>query len=593
MNFFEVSSPFNLFSLLALIGGLCLFLFGMNLMGSGLERRAGNQLKSLLGKFTENPVKGFFTGLGVTAVIQSSSVTTVMVVGFVNSGIMTLRQSVSVIMGANLGTTVTAWILSLCGISGDNFWVQLLKPQSFTPLLSLLGAVLFMFFKKDKHRDSGTVLLGFATLMFGMTAMSDAVAGLAGIPAFQTLFLWFKNPILGVLAGAILTAIIQSSSASVGILQALSVTGQVSVGAAIPIVMGQNIGTCVTALLSAFGTNKNAKRAAVVHLSFNVMGTAVWLMVYWLVDLLLSPAFLDAPVDHTGIALVHSAFNLLCTLLLLPLQRVLEKIAFLFVPEGKDEETFSELDERLLATPTVALDQCFRLLCRLASDICGSVTDSCNALLTYDRESAGRIRKTEKNADRYEDMTVSYLTKLSQTQVSDEDALALSGLLKAVGDWERISDHCVNLLEAAEELEEKKVSLPDSAKGELQGMCRAVEEILDLTYGAFSQNDVALACRVEPLEQVIDRLKKRLRDSHILRLEDAEYTVSAGFIWSDLLTDLERISDHCSNLAATVLERNAHTMEAHRTVKTLKKESPQYQTFYAEYAEKYGLTAKK
>ncbi len=589
MSFFDASSPFNLFSLLALIGGLCLFLFGMNLMGSGLERRAGNQLKTLLGKFTDNPVKGFFTGLGVTAVIQSSSVTTVMVVGFVNSGIMTLRQSISVIMGANLGTTVTAWILSLCGISGDNFWVQLLKPQSFTPLLALLGTVLFMFFKKDKHKDTGTVLLGFATLMFGMTAMSDAVAGLAGIPAFQTVFLWFKNPILGVLAGAILTAIIQSSSASVGILQALSVTGQVSVGAAIPIIMGQNIGTCVTALLSSFGTNKNAKRAAVVHLSFNVIGTVVWLAVYWLVELMFAPGILDDPVDHTGIALVHSAFNLLCTLLLLPMSRVLEKLAFLFVPAGKEEESFAELDERLLATPSVALDQCFRLLCKLAADICRSVSDSCKALQSYDETAALRVRKTEKNADRYEDMTVSYLTKLSKTQVSDEDGQALSGLLKAVGDWERISDHCVNLLEAAEELEEKKVSLPDSAKEELQGMCRAVEEILDLTYRSFAQNDGEAACRVEPLEQVIDGLKKRLRDSHILRLEDSEYTVSAGFIWSDLLTDLERISDHCSNLAVTVLERNTHTMESHRELKILKKENPQFRTLYAEYAEKYGL----
>ena len=456
----------NLFDVLTLIGGLCLFLFGMSIMGDALERRAGNSLKQLLAKLTKNKLAGFLTGLGVTAVIQSSSATTVMVVGFVNSGVMTLRQSIGVIMGANIGTTVTAWLLSLGGISGDSLILKLLKPTSFTPVLALLGTILLMFSKNNRKKDTGTILLGFATLMFGMDTMSSAVSGLADVPAFQNLFLLFKSPVLGVLAGALLTAILQSSSASVGILQALSATGQVSFGAAVPIIMGQNIGTCITALLSSFGTNKNAKRTAVVHLSFNVIGTVVWLSVFSIISLLLKPALLDAPAGFAGIAITHSVFNIACTALLLPMSGLLEKLAVKLVPDNSKKEIIVELDERLLATPSVALERCNTLVCEMAELAVNAVKNSMSLLQSYDSDIADKIRKAEEKADHYEDILGTYLVKLSSHQMSDSDSTAVSKLLKAIGDFERISDHSVNLLESAEELHEKKLRLSPAGQKE-------------------------------------------------------------------------------------------------------------------------------
>ena len=579
----------TIFDLLNMIGGLCLFLFGMTVMGDGLERRAGNSLKNLLSKLTGNKIAAFLTGLGVTAVIQSSSATTVMVVGFVNSGLMTLKQSIGVIMGANIGTTVTAWILSLGGISSDNLFMQLLKPTSFTPVLALFGTGLLMFAKSGKQKDTGTILLGFATLMFGMDTMSGAVSGLADVPAFRNMFLMFENPVLGVLVGAVLTGIIQSSSASVGILQALSATGAVSYAAAIPIIMGQNIGTCVTALLSSFGTNKNAKRAAIVHLSFNVIGTVVWLSVFALVSAVFEPAVLGMPATYLGIAVCHSAFNTLCTALLLPQSALLEKLAYILVPENKEKEKIVELDERLLATPSIALGQCDALALKMAEETVAGFGLALEALTSSDVSEAEKIRAMEKDIDHYEDVLGTFLTKLARAQISDDDSSEVSKLLKVIGDLERISDHSVNVLEAVEELKEKGIEFSDMAKKEMGVLCDALAEILSMTLEALRNNDTAAAGGIEPLEQVVDDLKHALRDSHVVRLKDGVCTVEAGFIWSDLLTDLERTSDHCSNIALGILDARAHNMNAHQQLRNLKKNNPAYFEMLEAYTEKYRL----
>ncbi len=578
----------DIFNVLSLIGGLCLFLFGMSVMGDALERRAGSGLKAILGKLTKNKITGFLTGLGVTAIIQSSSATTVMVVGFVNSGIMTLRQSIGVIMGANIGTTVTAWILSLCGISSDNLIMQLCKPTSFTPILALIGTAMLMFGKSSKKKDTGTVLLGFATLMFGMDAMSDAVSGLAQVPEFGQMFLMFKNPILGVIAGAVLTAIIQSSSASVGILQALSVTGQVSYGAAIPIIMGQNIGTCITAILSSFGTNKNAKRAAIVHLSFNVIGTAIWLAVFSLISALVKPVFLDSAASLVGIAVSHSIFNIACTALLLPMSGLLEKLAILLVPENEELEKKSELDERLLAVPPVALEKCNNLVCEMAELSVAAFKDSMRMLTDFDVQIAEKIRKAEDKVDHYEDILGTYLVKLSGNQVSDSDSSEISKLLKAIGDFERISDHSVNVLQSAEELREKGIELTPSARAELDTLCAAVEENLTSTCEAFVNSDVQAARRVEPLEQVIDGLRATMRNRHIARLKDGECSIEAGFVWADLLTNLERTADHCSNVALCIIDSEDYSMNLHESSKTIFNNAD-FDNMYKEYSEKYSI----
>ena len=581
---------FDIFDALALIGGLCLFLFGMNVMGDGLERRAGNSLKALLGKLTDNKLKGFLTGMGVTAVIQSSSATTVMVVGFVNSKVMTLKQSIGVIMGANIGTTVTSWLLSLGGISSDNIVMKLLKPMSFTPILALIGIAFTMFSKSSKKKDVGTILLGFATLMFGMDAMSDAVKGLAEVPEFQNLFLAFKNPILGVLVGTLVTAIIQSSSASVGILQALSVMGAVSYSAAIPIIMGQNIGTCVTAMLSSFGANKNAKRASFIHLSFNVIGTVICLTVFSLISLIFKPLLLNESATYLGIAICHTIFNVLCTVILLPASSLLEKLAYKLVPEGKAPEKVVELDERLLATPPVAVERCCQLASKMAREAVESFKLSIASIRDYSPEIAEKIRKIEDDTDHYEDILGTYLTKLSKSQVSDEDSATVTKLLKAIGDFERISDHAVNVLESVEELREKGIEFSLAAREEIAVLCAATNEILALTETAFINNDIALAYDVEPLEQVIDNLKTLLRNNHIARLKEGFCTVETGFIWSDLITNFERVSDHCSNVAVGIIDVSEHTMNAHEVIKSLKAGNAHYSDKYEEYSEKYSVT---
>lgn len=575
----------DIFDVLTLIGGLCLFLFGMNVMGQALKRRAGSSLQYLLGKLTTNKAAGLLTGIGVTSVIQSSSATTVMVVGFVNSGLMTLKQAINVIMGANIGTTVTAWILSLGGIEGDALFLQLLKPMSFTPILALIGIIFYMFCKSDKKKDTGTILLGFTVLMFGMDIMTNSVSGLADIPAFQNLFIMFKNPILGVLAGAILTAIIQSSSASVGILQALAATGHVSYGAAIPIIMGQNIGTCITAILSSFGTNKNAKRAALVHLSFNVIGTIVWLAAFSIVKYLVQPVLFDKSASLAGIAVAHSAFNIACTLLLLPMSSLLEKLVYKLVPETKQPDEITELDERLLATPTVALERCHALACDMGRCAAISISDAIKCLNSYSPEAVSGIKAYEEKTDHYEDIIGSYIVKLSSAQLTAAESNESAKLLKIIGDFERISDHSMNIVESAEELAAKKLTLSDSAKKELSNLIAAVEEILNLTCKAFTENDLEAARDVEPLEEIIDKIKEQLRTNHIKRLQQGECSIEGGFVWSDLLTNLERTSDHCSNIAACVID--TADMDLHRSVNEMKSDSPYYKQKYQVYAAKY------
>ncbi len=579
----------TIFDGLSLLGGLCLFLFGMSLMGTGLEKRAGSGLKTILSRLTTGKMTGLLTGLAVTAVIQSSSATTVMVVGFVNSGLMTLRQAINVIMGANIGTTATAWILSMTGISSQNLWVQMLKPSSFTPILALVGIIFYMMSKNSKRKDTGLILLGFAMLMFGMDSMSAAVSGLRDVPEFQNLLLLFSNPILGVLAGAILTAIIQSSSASVGILQAVATTGQVTFGSAIPIIMGQNIGTCVTALLSCVGTNKNAKRAAVVHLSFNVIGTLVWLTLFCVANAIFKFAFVHETISQVGIAAVHSTFNLLCTALLLPMTSQLEKLSRLIVPDGKEAETVPMLDDRLMATPSIAVERCRVLTESMASISFKGIQSALKELRTYNAQDAEVIRQYEKDADRYEDLLGTYLVKLSAHDMTEKDSTEAAELLHMIGDLERISDHGVNVLESAEEIREKNIQFSDAAWRELSVITAAVEEILDLSLTAFLHDDIKTAALVEPLEQVVDTLKDQLRSRHILRLQKGSCSIEAGFVWSDLLTNLERVADHCSNIAGCVIETAHESLDLHKYLSEIKTGSPEFMERYNAYARKYAL----
>ncbi len=579
----------DVFDCLTLIGGLCLFLFGMNLMGQALERRAGSRLRTTLEKMTSGKRAGLLTGLAITALIQSSSATTVMVVGFVNSGLMGLRQAVNVIMGANIGTTVTAWVLSLAGIDSSNVLVNLLKPSSFTPLLALLGIIFYLFCRSGKKKDTGMVLLGFATLMFGMETMSGAVVGLQELPAFRQLFLLFQNPVLGMLAGALLTAVIQSSSASVGILQALAVTGQVSYGAAIPIIMGQNIGTCVTALLSALGANKNARRAALVHLFFNVAGVFVWLSLFCLFRSIFHPVLLESSASLLGIAVAHSIFNLLCACMLLPFTGLLEKLVCRLIPEDRVEEEMPLLDERLLATPPIALQRCRALSAEMARISAEAFKDGLLCLAEYDPERAALLRRREAETDRLEDILGSYLVKLSGRRISGEDSAEAAMLLRLIGDFERIADHAVNLLESAEELREKEITFTALAREELQLLAAALKEVLDLSQTAFLQRNISSALQVEPLEQVIDELKEELRTRHILRLQKGVCSIDAGFIWSDLLTDMERCADHCSNVAACLIEMPQHNMNLHALLQDFRNESEFFRQRHLFYRQKYAL----
>lgn len=582
----------DFWDILALVGGLCLFLFGMNLMGSYLEKSAGGSLKTILGKLTTGKAAGFLTGMGVTAVIQSSSATTVMVVGFVNSGLLTLRQAVNVIMGANVGTTVTAWLLSLTGVSGDAWYVEIFKPTSFTPILALIGIVLFMGSKSNRKKDIGVILLGFATLMYGMDSMSSAVSCLRSSPEFASILTLFDNPLLGVLTGALLTAVIQSSSASVGILQALSSTGAISIGMSIPIIMGQNIGTCVTALISSVGTTRNARRASVVHLCFNVIGTLIILIAFCIVRAALDIAILGEGADQFTIAICHTAFNILCTLIMLPCAGLLEKLSMKLVPDPKGadtKETFNELDERLMITPAVAIERCRVVTGKMASISKASLYKALDQLNVFDPDVCQEIRDEEGQVDKYEDILGSYLVKLNTYPLTDKDMRESAKLLHLIGDIERISDHAVNIVESAEELNEKGIVFSDFAKGELKVIIGAVHEIVELSYAAYSQNDIVAAKRVEPLEQVIDNLKEKLRTRHIERLQTGGCTIEAGFIWSDLLNNLERVSDHCSNIAGCVIEMAHNSLDLHHYLKSIKEGKGEFVEDFERYSAVYSV----
>ena len=557
----------SIFNVLSLIGGLSLFLFGMNVMGAALERRAGSKLKHFLEVLTASKMKGFLLGLGVTAVIQSSSATTVMVVGFVNSGIMTLKQAINIIMGANVGTTVTAWILSLTGIESGNFLVQMLKPSSFTPILALIGIILYMFVKDSKKKDTGTILLGFAVLMFGMETMSSAVEPLAEVDEFRNILLMFSNPIFGVLAGAVITGIIQSSSASVGILQALSATGQVTMGTAIPIIMGQNIGTCVTALLSSTGTTKNAKRAAFVHLYFNIVGTVVVMIAFYGLNAIFHFPIVNMQATELSIAIAHTSFNVICTCLLLPFSGLLEKLAYATVRGEDNEEDIEPLDERLLATPSIALEQCRLTVCDMALLSQEALENAIKMLDGYDEKTAAMVREAESRVDRYEDMLGSYIIQLAAKDMSEEDNNESMKLLHVIGDLERISDHAVNILEVAEEMRDKQITFSGKAKKELSVLCAAVREIVDMAVKVCEKESLELAADIEPLEEVIDAMHDKLRLRHTKRLQDGECTVELGFVYSDLLIDLERIADHCSNIGGCEIEMEEGLSDVHQYLK--------------------------
>lgn len=560
----------SIFNVFTLLGGLAFFLYGMNIMGDALERKAGSKLKSILANLTSNTFKGFLLGLVVTAVIQSSSATTVMVVGFVNSGIMTLHQAVGVIMGANLGTSVTSWLLSLTGIEGDTFWIQMLKPASFTPLLAFIGIVVVMFVKDKKKHDTAYILIGFSVLMFGMETMSGAVEPLAESEKFQQILLLFSNPILGLIVGTVFTAIVQSSSASVGILQALTLTGSVTYATAIPIVMGQNIGTCVSAMISSIGASKNAKRTAVIHLSFNLISAVICLTVYYLLNTIIGFSFVNEKANPLGIAVVHTVFKLFALALLMPFTKQLEKLSYIIIKEGKDKDTAPLLDERLLSTPPVAVERCKNITFDMAEISMQSLKNSMDIIFSYSKDKADKIMKDEDVVDKYEDELGSYLVKLGAMTLSDSDSREVSKLLRIIGDLERISDHSVNILESANEIQSKNLSFSEPAQKELSVMMKAVSDILDMTLDVFKNGDLKKAYDIEPLEQVVDNLQILLKKRHVSRLRKNECTIEMGFVLSDLLTNLERVSDHCSNIAVCMIEIAHESFDTHGYIQELK-----------------------
>lgn len=578
----------TLFDFLKLIGGLALFLFGMNLMGTGLEKSAGNKLKGLLENLTSKKINGFFMGLGVTAIIQSSSATTVMVIGFVNSGIMTLKQAIHVIMGANVGTTVTVWILSLTGIEGDDLFIQLLKPSSFTPILALIGIIFYMFIKNQRKKDIGLVLLGFATLIYGMESMSAAVGSLGEIEGFHNLLLLVSNPILGVLLGAITTGLLQSSSAAMGILLALSVTGQITVGTAIPIIMGMNIGTCVTAMISSIGTNKNARRAALVHLYFNVIGTLIYLAVFVVLNGIFDFAFIDWAANHLYIAIIHTLFNILCTAVLLPASGILEKLAYKTIPEDHKEEKVSLLDSRLFSSPAIAISRSRTVAEEMAIISENAMKKSFTLIYKFDEKEAIKVRDAEQQTDVYEDALGTYLVRLSSQNLSEHDSIEAARLLFLIGEFERIADYAIEITRSAQELYEKKIRFSDAAKKELSVMMSAVEEIVEMAIKAFIDNDLLLAAKVDPLEEVIDDLRRMMKKNHIDRLQCNTCTIELGFVFNDLLTVLERISDHCSNIAGCVIEMSHDSMDMHKYLYNVKrKHNNEFIEQFKEYSAKY------
>ena len=590
----------GIFDILLLLLGLALFLYGMEVMGDALKRSAGRRLKTILGSLTSNKYKGFLLGFGVTAIIQSSSATTVMVVGFVNSGTMLLSEAIGVIMGANVGTAVTAWITALNGIDSSVGWLNYLKTDFWMPMLALIGISLILFSKKDRRRDVGSILMGFAVLMTGMSLMSDSVAGLKSSPEFVSILTLFTNPILGILAGIILTAIVQSSSASVGILQAISVTGAISYSAAMPIILGQNIGTCVTAMLSSVGANKNGKRAATVHLLFNVIGAILWLILYYGIGLVLRLATsLDIfslassnAIDMWGIAAVHTAFKIVSVILIFPFSHLLEKLSLLMIKgeDKKGDKYTAMLDERLLATPDVAISRCRELSAHMAERSISSMKDALTLLCSYDSSKADSIRVKEGEVDVYEDALGSYLVKLSSEELLPSDGRELTRILHAIGDLERISDHAVNLVESGEELKDKQISFSEDAKKELAVITAAVDEILTLTLTAFNTREIDTAMAVEPLEQVIDGLNSKIKSRHISRLKSNLCGIEQGFVLADILTNLERVSDHCSNIAGLVIDSGKDSpLALHSLLARVKNGEGDFTKLYEQFTSKYSL----
>ncbi len=587
----------SIFNVLSMIGGLALFLFGMHVMGESLTKASGGRLEKILEKLTSNKLLAVVLGAGVTAIIQSSSATTVMVVGFVNSGIMKLSQAVGVIMGANVGTTITAWLLSLVGLEGDSLIVQLFKPESFTPILALFGVILLMFSKKEKNHDIGSILLGFAVLMFGMSTMSEAVEPLADVPEFTAILTTFTNPVLGVLAGTALTAIIQSSSASVGILQALSVTGVIDYRMALPIIMGQNIGTCITAMISSIGTTKNARRAALIHLYFNIIGSTVFLVLFYTANAFMKFAFLDEPANALGIAVIHSIYNIFATCILLPFSDGLVKLSCLTIRDSAEEaklnaaeSDFQVLDARFLDTPPIATAQCKNVAVKMAEICKKALFQAMDLLKKYDEDKLQEVCRMESLVDRYEDELGNYLVKLSSRSLTEKDSLTISMLLHCIGDFERISDHAVNIAQSAKEMYEKELKFSKKAEEEIVIFSALIQEIVSTSVQVFETEDVKLAKEVEPMEEVVDGLNDEIKKRHIRRLRKGKCTIELGFSLSDITTNYERIADHCSNIAISLIQIPDDAYASHEYVENLEKgEDSQYHEALVKYTEKYML----
>lgn len=588
----------DLFGVLTMIGGLALFLYGMNLMGDGLSKASGGRLEKILERLTSNPIKAVLLGAAVTAVIQSSSATTVMVVGFVNSGVMKLSQTIGIIMGANVGTTITSWILSLSGIESNNFFIQLLKPTSFSPVLAIVGVGFLLFSKKESRKNIGMILVGFAILMFGMDTMSEAVKPLADVPEFTSILTAFSQPILGMLAGLLLTAVIQSSSASVGILQALCITGSVTFGTAIPIIMGQNIGTCVTAMLSGIGASKNAKRAALVHLYFNIIGTIVFMVVFYTVNSFVHFSFLNESATAAGIAVIHSIFNICSTLMLLPFSKGLERLACLTIPDDiKEEEVLSPgdkdfklLDARFLETPGFAVQQCRQVAQNMADLTKEALFKAIELVDKYDEKKADRVVFLENEIDRYEDQLGTYLVKLGQKQMSERDNHTLSIILHCLSDFERISDHAVSVKKAAEEMNKKGLKFSKKAEEELEVYTEAIKDTVEVAFRVFKEEDYGNAILVEPMEEVVDYLKGELKQRHVKRLQKGKCTIEMGFVHSDIITSYERVTDHCSNIAVCVKEVAEDNYETHGYLEEVKsKDNEEFRKKYKELKKKYVL----
>ena len=589
----------DIFGVLSLIGGLAIFLYGMDLLGEGLTGASGGKLEKILEKLTSNPLKAVLLGAGVTAVIQSSSATTVMVVGFVNSGIMKLSQAVGVIMGANIGTTITSWILSLTGIESSNIFISLLKPTSFSPVLAAVGIVFLMFLKKDSLKNPGKIMIGFALLMYGMDAMSSSVAPLAEVPQFASILTAFSNPVLGMLAGMLFTAIIQSSSASVGILQALCSTGILSYATALPIIMGQNIGTCVTALLSSIGATKNGKRAAIIHLYFNVIGTVTFMIVFYALNAVIHFSFLNLTAQEFGIAVIHTAFNIITTAYLLPLRKVLEKLAYATIKLDDNEKRimdsrsgneFALLDDRFLEAPSLAVEHCKQVINKMADISRESLFISMSLIGGYDEEQALRVGELETRADKYEDALGTYIMKISTKNLKKEDSEMLNVMLHCIGDFERISDYACNLCDSARELQQKNMQFSPKAETELDILSSAVREAVDISFDAFKSNNKNEADKVEPLEEIIETLAVELKARHIRRLREGKCTIELGFAHSDILNNLERVADHCSNIAVDVIQSDQLEFDAHEYLDRIKnKDNQQFARDYKTYKEKYRL----